>query len=363
MRFESSVLTVSRGLCLSRARRCLLGGALTVLALPFGGCGGKQSQPAGAADQASQRKEPTDDAPLTDPPAPPKAQGNPFAGVKLWVDPESLAALRANALRKERPDQATILDRIAKQPQALWLGEWNTNVFRTVQHVVGKAKEQGAVAAFIAYNVPNRDCGQHSKGGLASNDDYRRWIRKVAAGIGEDAAIVILEPDAIPLLDKCLTPEQQEERLLLIRDAVRVLRQNPKTIVYIDSGHARWAPAEAMAERLKKAGIEDAHGFALNTSNYGTTEENLEYGKKLSAMVNGAHFVIDTSRNGAGPDAKSEWCNPPGRKLGKPPTVETGEPLADAFLWLKRPGESDGECNGGPRAGVFWDEQALQMAQ
>ena len=74
-------------------------------------------------------------------------------------------------------------------------------------------------------------------------------------------------------------------------------------------------------------------------------------------------FVIDTSRNGAGYAPKYEWCNPPGRKIGNPPTIETGEPLVDAFLWLKRPGESDGECNGGPKAGAFWDENAIELAK
>ena len=41
-----------------------------------------------------------------------------------------------------------------------------------------------------------------------------------------------------------------------------------------------------------------------------------------------------------------------------------GEPLVDGFLWLKRPGESDGEClRGEPKAGVFWLEQALEYAK
>lgn len=313
--------------------------------------------PSGAIDPA------VDDLPITDPPVPAKATGNPLAGAKLWVDPESLAALRANAIRAQEPANAAILDKIAQQPQALWLGEWNSNIYRTVQHVVGKAKAEGAMPVFIAYNLPHRDCGQHSAGGLKGKDDYRQWIRKIHAGIGQDAAVVVLEPDALGLLDKCLSNEQQEERLFLLRDAVRVLRQNPKTVVYLDAGHSRWAPADVMAERLKKAGIDEAHGFALNTSNYGFTEENIEYGKKVSELVGGAPFVIDTSRNGAGPAPNNEWCNPPGRKIGKPPTTETGDPLIDGYLWLKRPGESDGECNGGPKAGVFWLEMALSQAQ
>jgi endoglucanase len=335
--------------------------ALTACSKPQEGSG--PASPPATASAGNQYQDPAVDFPIEEPPAAQKPNGNPFAEVKLWVDPESLAMLRANAVRGKDPDKAKTLDKIAKQPQALWLGEWNSNIYRTVQHVVGKAKEQGAVPVFIAYNVPGRDCGQHSAGGLKDSDSYKRWIRRVAAGIGEDAAVVIIEPDAIPLIDKCLTPEQQEERLLLLRDAVRVLRQNPKTIVYIDGGHAVWKPAEFIAEKLKKAGLDEAHGFSLNTSNYGPTKQNIEFGKKVSALTGGAHFVVDTSRNGAGYAPEFEWCNPPGRKIGESPSTATGEPLVDAFLWLKRPGESDGECNGGPRAGAFWDEKALELAQ
>ena len=34
-----------------------------------------------------------------------------------------------------------------------------------------------------------------------------------------------------------------------------------------------------------------------------------------------------------------------------------------AYLWVKRPGESDGPCNGGPSAGQWWPEYALGLAQ
>jgi endoglucanase len=31
-------------------------------------------------------------------------------------------------------------------------------------------------------------------------------------------------------------------------------------------------------------------------------------------------------------------------------------------LWVKRPGESDGSCNGGPAAGQWWRDKALELA-
>jgi endoglucanase len=318
--------------------------------------------------------QPDHNAPITDPPVPPPVTANPLKGAKLFVDPEASVLLKANHLRKTEPEKAALLDKIAKQPQALWMGEWNSNIFRAARHFVDRAQADGSVAVIIAYNIPHRDAAAEaagvgaSAGGLASKEKYQRWIRDVYEGVGNRPVAIILEPDALPGVTS-LPPDLQEERYFLFNDAVKVLRQNSQAAVYIDAGHAKWVPAKEMAERLKKAGVEHASGFSLNTSNYRTTEESVAYGKEISALIGGKHFVVDTSRNGAGPyeAAKTEtetWCNPPGRKIGRPPTTDTGEAQIDGFLWLKRPGESDGECERNePKAGVFWLEQALDYAK
>ena len=84
-------------------------------------------------------------------------------------------------------------------------------------------------------------------------------------------------------------------------------------------------------------------------------------GQRISALVGGKHFIIDTSRNGVG--GNGEWCTTRGRALGALPTTRTGNVLVDAFLWVKQPGESDGTCNGGPKAGRWWPEYALELAR
>ncbi|OQX70163.1 MAG: hypothetical protein B6A08_01420 [Sorangiineae bacterium NIC37A_2] len=311
-------------------------------------------------------KVPTDpNAPIEEPPVPPPGPPNPLAGATLFVDPDSLAMLRA---KHADPATAAILNRIAQQPQALWMGGWNSNIFRAVEHFVARAKAAGAVPVMIAYNIPLRDCGQYSQGGLKTLEEYKRWISDVAAGIGDDKAVVILEPDALGHFQECLTDQQKKERLEALNFGVRALRKNPNTAVYLDVGHARWLSVDEAVERLKEAGVEYANGFSLNVSNYVSTEENMAYGKAISERIGGKHFVIDTSRNGAGPyeEAKTPeeaWCNPPGRKIGQAPTTDTGEPLCDGFLWLKRPGESDGQCQGGPPAGQWFEERALELAQ
>jgi endoglucanase len=155
----------------------------------------------------------------------------------------------------------------------------------------------------------------------------------------------------------------------LLRFAIQTLNQLPHTYVYVDAGHSAWLPAEEAATRLKAAGAEEAQGFSLNVSNYQGTAELIAYGKQVSAVLGAKHFVIDTSRNGNGPpqvanpNSENNWCNPPGRALGSPPTSQTADPLCDAYLWLKKPGESDGTCNGGPKAGEWYAERALELAR
>jgi endoglucanase len=296
-------------------------------------------------------------------PEPRPAGHNPFAGARLFVDPTSNARRTADTWRSTRPADAALLDRIAHQPQAEWLGDWNGNISRDVAAHAKNAADADALAVLVAYNIPNRDCGQHSAGGSGSAAGYRRWIRDFARGISGYPAAVILEPDALGLIDKCLSAAEREERLSLLQDAVRAIRSRPKAAVYIDAGNAKWVAAAEMAGRLKAAGVAEADGFALNVSNYISTADTVAYGEQISKLLGGAHFVIDTSRNGNGPTVDYAWCNPKGRAIGHPPTADTGHALVDAYLWIKRPGESDGACNGGPRAGAWWPEQALELAR
>jgi len=114
---------------------------------------------------------------------------------------------------------------------------------------------------------------------------------------------------------------------------------------------------------------------------------SLRYANMLGDAQPATRFVVDTSRNGVGPwqppagayPDPQDWCNPPDRGLGLRPTANTGVPLVDAYLWVKTPGESDGECTRGlgpggttvdpewgridPGAGQWFPEQALELAR
>jgi endoglucanase len=286
--------------------------------------------------------------------------GDPFADARLYVAPHSDARRQAKAWRKTRPDAARAMRAMARQPQADWFGDWTEHLRRTVRDRVARITRAGALPVLVAYNIPRRDCAAGA--GASSPRAYRRWIRRLGSGVGRRAAAVVLEPDALASLD-CLEPRARRVRLHLLGRAVRVLESGSGASVYLDAGHSGWQPAETMASRLRRVGVGRARGFALNVANYRRTETETAYGRTIARSLGGKHFVIDVSRNGLGPAPDGATCNPPGRALGGPPTRATHRRLVDAHLWIKRPGESDGPCNGGPPAGTWWPEYALGLAQ
>ena len=116
---------------------------------------------------------------------------------------------------------------------------------------------------------------------------------------------------------------------------------------------------------------------------------NSRYAAQLGDVEPSKSFLVDTSRNGRGPWVPTAaqaawpdpqvWCNPPRRGLGPQPTTRTSTPLADAYVWIKVPGESDGQCSRGlgtgndvvdpiwgrvdPAAGQWFGRQALQLTR
>jgi endoglucanase len=216
-------------------------------------------------------------------------------------------------------------------------------------------------------------------------------------------------------------PFTNDERTAEINFAVDTLAADPNVSVYLDGTHSAWQAVGAITQRLLAAGVQRSAGVYLNVSNYQPTAELIDYGTWISdciaivtdpanplfdnpsacasqyfpatqtdfstwglttafyaanmgTSVATTHFVIDTSRNGQGPNdmtsfagapfdqpadvvaklASGNWCNPPNSGVGLRPTTRTGTPLLDAYLWVKTPGQSDGQCDaaGGVRA---WD--------
>ncbi|WP_406342414.1 glycoside hydrolase family 6 protein [Streptomyces sp. NBC_00648] len=331
--------------------RILLAAALLTLAV---GCSGSPDPDPGATSTGGRRHSTGEGAE----PAP----GGPF-----WVDPDSSAAKQIKIWEGQgRTADAEALRRIADRPMADWPA-WDNPGPGIRRAVAGAAKDQRTIL-LVAYNIPHRDCGGLSAGGAADTAAYRTWFGMFAEAIGDAKAIVVLEPDAVAhMIDGCTTPEHWDERYQLLNEAIDHFKKLPNTKVYLDAGNPAWIPDPVkLVEPLTRAGVARADGFALNVSNFQTDDAVRAYGTRVSQGLGGKHFVIDTSRNGAGPlldDPGQAWCNPPGRALGTPPTTSTGDQRLDAYLWIKRPGDSDGTCRGGPAAGAWWPDYALGLAR
>ncbi|MFF7972763.1 glycoside hydrolase family 6 protein [Streptomyces sp. NPDC007905] len=291
----------------------------------------------------------------------------PKAADPFWVNPDGNAARQVAAYEKSgEKTEAEQIRKIAEQPVGEWIGPENPE--KEARGFTEAAEKSDRTALLVLYNIPHRDCGQYSQGGAADGNAYRAWIDGIARGIGDRAATVVLEPDAVlHLVDGCTPDEFHEERYDLLKGAVAKLKSLKNTRVYLDAGNAGWGHPDQIFQPLRLAGIDQADGFAVNVANFYSTQDSIAYGKQLSAKVGNKHFVIDTSRNGKGPYTAGQpaerWCNPPGRALGEAPTTKTADPSVDAYLWVKRPGESDGTCKGGPKAGQWWPTYALKLAE
>jgi endoglucanase len=346
---------------------------------------------------------------------------------------EQIARLTATGQQAD----AALIRAMIDQPHAVWFtGGTPRQVEQDVRLTVHRAAAHQEVPVLVAYNVPGRDCAQYSAGGAATGVAYRAWIDGFVAGLGTSPAVVLLEPDGLALLPTDCGQPDTYDRVSLINGAAQALRADPNALIYLDAGHSAWHAVGDMAARLVAGGVQDVQGFFLNASNYRASNYESHFGTwiaqciafannpeeggwrlghydwcasqyyspngpvdpndittwhysdawytaNLGSAVPTTHLVIDTSRNGQGPwvppphppgDAQ-DWCNPPDRGLGYRPTAATGVPLVDAYLWIKVPGESDGQCyrwTSGPldpvrnmedpAAGLWFPDMALELA-
>ena len=288
---------------------------------------------------------------------------NPYAAGDGYAYPGSHAAeAAARAADAGDAEAQRVFDRLAATPQGIWLTPEEHSVGDVgefVTRVVTEADEAGEVPTFVVYGIPDRDCtGGFSGGGLPA-DQYGPWVQEIAdaAGVG-DLSVAVVEPDALASSLEC---GDREERVRLIADAVdRLVAAGVTT--YVDGGHSHWVEPKELAALLQQVGVEDTRGFATNVSNYQTDDDEKAYAEQLSDLLGGVHYVVDSGRNGNG--SSEEWCNPADRAYGTDPMAapEGDAPHLDAYVWVKPAGESDGECNGGPAAGEFWPQRALEMA-
>jgi hypothetical protein len=80
---------------------------------------------------------------------------------------------------------------------------------------------------------------------------------------------------------------------------------------------------------------------------------------KVPVLV--AYDIPDTNCGGTSNSGAKQWCNPPGKQLGSAPQVLDDH--GDMGLWIKAPGESDGNCGigAGTQAGEFSPSIASEL--
>lgn len=305
----------------------------------------------------------------------PSPGSDPLAGARFFVDRRwSLAARQERAWRHRHPGWAALMARISRYPEVKRFGSFDRDIRRTVKEYLERvaATGHGAVPAISTYRFLHKRCGHYDGGGAADARRYRRWIDAFAAGIGNHRVVLFHEIDAT-ITAHCLSGPALGRRAALMRYAVRKLAALPHTVVYIDAGAADGPfSARGVAHLLGRYGIRWAQGFFLNATHYNWTSSEVRFGARVSRMVGGKHFVVNTAANGRGPlrphsrvrYGNTLRCNPPGRGLGTPPTTDTGHALVDAYLWIGNPGRSTGRCGrGDPATGVWFPRYALMLAR
>lgn len=279
----------------------------------------------------------------------------PASNLPLYVQP---ASAPAKAYAAATGDQKNLLAKIANTPMGIWQTKGSS--LAVYQQTMADAFAKDKVPIVVFYSIPKIGCGG---GGSANLEAYKQWVLSRTASITAKT-IVILEPDAMAMFD-CLNGPDKIVRVQAMQFAVDTLATTP-ALTYIDAGHSSWVNASTMAENLKQVNVLKTRGISVNVSNFQTNADSAAYAQSVLSNIGGnLGVVIDSSRNGNGAPADKAWCNALGRKLGTPSAiVDSG--IVDAYLWIKVPGESDGQypgCNNSPVSeGQFWLDYALGLA-
>lgn len=280
----------------------------------------------------------------------------------LFVEPWGAAATaEKNLIARGATREAAAARTIAAQPIAVWLSGYysDSELVALINRDLVAAEAKGTTPVFVTYNIPNRDCGGQSGGGARTDAEYLRWNALVANTLKGHRAVVLVEPDSLGHLSTC--PEKATSREATLRSAAQQFWA-AGVPVYLDGGNSNWVKPAVMEGRLRAAGIDFARGFFTNVANYRSETLERRYAEDLAARLGpDVHYVVDIGRNGRLTDGG--WCNAVGAGLGRTPRVALNGNRIDAFLWVKTPGASDGQCNGGPAPGKWYADYAIALVE
>ncbi|KAJ4258253.1 hypothetical protein NW762_008402 [Fusarium torreyae] len=313
--------------------------------------------------------------------------GNPYSGVDLWANNYYRSEVSNLAIPKLSGAKATAAAKVAEVPSFQWLDTYDhISLMEDTLADIRKANKAGGKYAgqFAVYDLPERDCAAAASNGEYSLDNdginkyknYISTIKKIIQSYSDIRILLVIEPDSLANLvtnmnvAKC--SKAHDAYISLTIHAVKELNL-PNVAMYLDAGHAGWlgwpanqgGAAKLYASIYKDSGKPAAlRGLATNVANYNAwsltskpsyTESNPIYDEQkyihaMSPLLEqegwpGAHFIVDQGRSGkqpTGQNAWGDWCNVKGTGFGRRPTANTGDALADAFVWVKPGGESDG---------------------
>lgn len=207
-------------------------------------------------------------------------------------------------LKQHQLKNAVLITAMELVPRAVWLaGGTPSQVSATVTTTLREAHAQRAVPVLVLYNIPGRDCGSYSAGGAENTADYEIWIDAIAEAIGNQQAVIVLEPDALADLPsdcgydpaKVDIAQATADRYTQLNYAVTTLEAGSQTLVYLDAGNSHWQAVPVIAQRLAQAGIQQAQGFITNVSNYNLNNYETKYDTWVSDCI---AFANDPEQGG-----------------------------------------------------------------
>lgn len=265
--------------------------------------------------------EPPTTPPTTPPPSGGKAD-NPYAGAKVYVNPEWSAKAAAE------PGGT----KVSNQPTGVWLDR--TAAIQGVNggmglraHLDAALAQKGSgelVVQLVIYNLPGRDCAA-----LASNgelgpteiDKYKaQYIDPIATILADSKyaglrIVTTVEIDSLPNLvtnvsgrptatANCDVMKNNGNYIKGVGYALNKLGSIANVYNYVDAGHHGWLGWDdnfgASAEMFRQAAtaegstLSKVHGFIVNTANYSALKED--------------HFRIEDSVNGTSV-RQSKWVD------------------------------------------------------
>ena len=263
---------------------------------------------------------------------------------------------------------------IAATPTAVWFDGVGKYEDSTLTRLMSRANGAGQTPIITIYGIPHRDCGSYSAGGHQSSASYRGWIDRMSKIIGRSDAVIIVEPDAHNFCRWAHSDQRYRQRAELLQYVGKTFAaNNPNAVLYLHIGGTEFKQ-EVAATAAIAGGIQYMRGFIVNVADHRgiarAEKWSEEFVETLAAKgYREKFYTIDTSRNGIDSPKQTNRayyysCNNFNAALGCRSTTKTSGDHADAYLWVKNPGQSDGTCNNrDPEAGKWYPALAKSLTE